>query len=215
MALRLILLCALSSLVCVAPAARRARTQEQPRAPTSQQTQQRGEDDPRAPAGWKRYRYRYGSGDAFSVVFPRLPEESTENPEMQGGKLVVHFLSAQSDRGLYFAACIEIHTDAGLKITPEARRLIYQDFWKNFSGGLVEGMERGGVKAEVTALDPKRILISGREGQEQEFLIKDMHGRYRAATGDTQVYIIVALSTAGWPSAELESFSDSFKIQSP
>ncbi|MDQ3744162.1 MAG: hypothetical protein M3444_07255 [Acidobacteriota bacterium] len=51
MALRLILLCAFSSLVCVAPAARLARTQEQPRAPTSQQTQPRGEDDPGAPAG--------------------------------------------------------------------------------------------------------------------------------------------------------------------
>ncbi|MDQ3744163.1 MAG: hypothetical protein M3444_07260 [Acidobacteriota bacterium] len=134
---------------------------------------------------------------------------------MQAGKLVVHFLSAQSDRGLYFAACVEIHTDAGLKITPETRRLIYQNFWKNFSDGIVKGMEQGGVKAELTALDPKRILVSGREGQEQEFILKDMHGRYRAATGDTQIYVIVALSTSGWPSAELESFTDSFKIQSP
>jgi protein involved in polysaccharide export with SLBB domain len=210
---RLLLLCALSNLVC-APAASnvaRARSQQQ----QSQQSQPGGEDDPSAPAGWKRYRYRYGSGDTFSFVFPQAPQESTSSSDTPDGKVVVHFLQAQSAKGLYFAACIEVQTKAGLKITPEARRVIYERFWANFSDGMKSGMEQNGVKADVTPLDPKKISVSGREGQEQEFTVRDLHGRYRAATGESQVYVIVAISTAGWPSDELETFSDSFKILAP
>jgi protein involved in polysaccharide export with SLBB domain len=210
---RLILLCALSNFVCAPAASYVARAQAQQPASASQQ--QRGEDDPSAPSGWKRYRYHYGSGDTFTVVFPQEPEESTQTSDTPEGRVVVHFFQARSAKGLYFAACIEIQTKAGLKITPEARREIYENFWKNFSNGLKSGMEEKGVEAEVVPLDPKRITVSGREGQEQEFTVRDLHGRYRAATGESQVYVVVAISTSGWPSDEVESFSDSFKIVTP
>jgi hypothetical protein len=215
MALRLILLCALSSLVCVAPAARLARTQEQPRAPTSQQTQQRGKDDPAAPAGWKRYSFRYGSGDAFSVVFPQAPEESVTDSDTPDGKLILYVLSSESQKGIYSAVCIEVRLKGGLKLTPELRRQLYETYWSNYVKGFAQVMEQHGDKAEIKPLEAKRVLIGGREGQEQDFTIGNLHGRYRAATGEAQVYVILAISTAGWPSAELESFTDSFKIQSP
>jgi hypothetical protein len=218
MARRLILFCALSSLVCVAPASRLARAQEQPRAAASQQaqqTQQRGEDDPAAPAGWKRYSFRYGGGDTFSVVFPRAPEESTDTSERAGTKVVVHSLMSDTPNGVYFVGCVDIQMQAGMKLTPESSRVFYESFWRHFAEGMAKGLEEYGFKAEITPLGAKRILVGGREGQEQDFTVGKLHGRYRAATGDTQVYIILAVSLAGWPSAELESFSDSFKIRAP
>src|SRR5215212_8798304 len=53
----------------------------------------RAVEDASAPAGWKRYEFKYGGGDAMSVFFPKAPDESVEKSALpDGSSVVVHLL---------------------------------------------------------------------------------------------------------------------------
>jgi hypothetical protein len=215
MKLRLVvMLCALCC-VCGGVASAQSSKGEQPTPIVPVQTQHvaRVVEDASAPAGWKRYEVKYGSGDTVSFVFPQTPDESDSKADVpNSGTVVVHLLTAASTSGTYLAGYMEFFTTHEVKITPDVRDLIFDGFWKNFSTGMQTQMEKLGVSAKITANERRKITISGREGLEQDFTVGNMTGRYRAVAGDHNIYMIVAFTPGADSPKERDDFIESLKI---
>jgi hypothetical protein len=170
-------------------------------------------EDAAAPAGWKRYEFKYGEGDAMSVFFPKAPEESTEKSDVSDGSYtIVHMLNADTPVGVYFASYMELIAAGGIKITPAARDVIFNNFWKSFSSGMQQQMEKLGIQAKLTSSEPRKITAAGREAQEQDFNVGNVTGRYRAVLGERTVYMVVTLSFGEGASKERDIFLESLRI---
>lgn len=214
MKLRLVvMLCALCC-VCGASASAQKGTNTDPATPPTHVA--RAVEDAFAPAGWKRYEFKYGAGDTVSVVFPQTPDESdTKSDVPDKGTVVVHLLNAASASGSYFlAGYMEFFSAQVVKITPEVRDTIFEDFWKNFSSGMASGMAEKGVSAKITATERRKVTISGREGLEQDFTVGDLVGRYRAVAGEHNIYMVVAISPGAGALKDRDAFIESLKVAS-
>lgn len=172
----------------------------------------RAAEDADAPAGWKRYEYQYGGGDLLSVVFPRPPEEIVQKAAVGPEAFVVtHIMTAESPAGVYIAGYIELPA-GNARITPALKEAIFNKFWTFFAAGLQKGLGSLGLEAKLTALEPRKTVIGGREGQEQEFMVGKIPGRYRALVGERHIYMVIAMTFKNNSPDERTSFFESFKI---
>jgi hypothetical protein len=170
-------------------------------------------EDANAPAGWKRYEFKYGGGDAMSVFFPRVPEESVEKSAGPGGSyVVVHMLSADTRAGVYLASYMELIAAGNIKITPAEREGIFNEFWAHFSEGLQGGLEKMGFQAKLTSSAPRKVTAAGREALEQDFNVGKVKGRYRTVLGERNVYMLIAFGFEEGASGERDAFLESWKL---
>ncbi|MBC7911688.1 MAG: hypothetical protein H7Y30_14375 [Pyrinomonadaceae bacterium] len=171
-------------------------------------------DEPSIPAGWKRYQFSYGSGDILSLIFPQAPKEEVERDKSEPNiETVTHMLSADTGSSFYFAGYIELLAkDARIKFTPEERKTLFDQFWGAIAQGLKEGLAESGMTAKLTSSPPRKVMISGREGQEQSFWIDRWPGHYRAVIGEHHIYVIATISLSEIADKETAPFMASFKL---
>ena len=110
------------------------------------------------------------------------------------------------------AGYMEFFSERLIKITPEVRDLIFDDFWKNFSSGMQSGMAEKGVNAKITATERRRMTISGRDALEQDFTVADFAGRYLAFAGENNLYVAVGISRDPAKLKERDDFLGSLKL---
>lgn len=166
------------------------------------------------PLNWKTYEFRYGDGEVLSLLLPREPKIDVEKNSVEKGiDVVTHIITSEADETVYVAGYIEMMArDSNLKITPEIRKELSRQFWNFLADGIREGLAEIGFEAKLTAYEPKSVMVHGREGQEQEFLIGKMPGRYRAVIGERHVYMLMTVSMSDKDLREREAVMQSFKI---
>lgn len=164
------------------------------------------------PPEWKRYQYKFGDGDTLVLFLPGQPEESVDNQTVAPGAVVkTHTAIADSPGGVYMAGYIELPR-GNAQMTPEVKRLIFENFWRYFAKGIQEGLEKTGLEAKLRAESPRQIRVSGREGQEQDFFVGKMAGRYRAVIDGLNIYMAVTIAMPGGALEERTAFFNSFEI---
>lgn len=167
-----------------------------------------------AAAGWRSFEFKYGNGEVLSLVLPRVPKVEVETMNVEKGiEMVVHTITTDTDSTVFVVGYIElVAKDPNLRLTPEMRRELSRSFWGLLADGMREGLTTMGVDAKLTSSEMKSVTIYGREGQEQDFLIGKMPGRYRAVIGERHVYMAMALSVTNEHPDEREIVIQSFKI---
>ncbi|MCA1629024.1 MAG: hypothetical protein LC785_00385 [Acidobacteria bacterium] len=170
-------------------------------------------EDTAAPVGWKRYEFKYGEGDTMSVFFPKAPTESVEKTEVTNGAYsIVHILSAETPAGVYLAGYLELIAPSNIKITPAAKEIIFNGFWKNFSSGMQQQLEKMGIQAKLTSAEPRKVVAAGREAQEQDFNVGNVTGRYRVVAGERTLYMMVTLGFGEGSAKERDIFVESLRL---
>lgn len=163
------------------------------------------------PSGWKRYQYRYGSGETLAALFPSPPKEEVfKEPLTNGKEVITHVLMTNTEAGVYLACYIEVPSD--IKITPEAKKKILDDLWRNFAKGMQEGLQKRGIEAELTASEPRQIMVGGRQAQEQDFMIGKLPGHYRALVGSNHLYMVAIISLKDESASRSDAFIESFSV---
>lgn len=192
---------------------RSTTTQEQPTIITAPRVAEPPVSRGSLPPEWKQYRYKFGDGDTLSLILPGKPEEAAESETVVPGAVVTtHTAIANNSNGVYMAGYIELPRGENAKITPEAKRLIFQQFWQYFAKGIQQGLEESGLEAKLTAQPARRVTISGRDGQEQDFSVGKMAGRYRAVIDGLTIYMAVSMTMPDGSVEERTAFFDSFEI---
>ncbi len=169
---------------------------------------------PPAPAGWKTYEFRYGDGEVLSLILPREPQIEVEKSNVEKGiDVVTHIITSESPTSVFVAGYIElVAKDPSIRITPEIRKELSKLFWGFLAQGMQEAMKEMGIEAKLTPYEMKTVMVYGREGQEQDFLLGKMPGRYRAVIGDRHVYMILSFSMSNENLSERDAVIQSFKI---
>lgn len=169
---------------------------------------------PAPPAGWKTYEFKYGNGEILSLILPHEPNVETEKyNDGKGIDMFSHVITTESDATVFVAGYIElVATDPNVKLTLEMRRELSSMFWSLLAEGMQDAMKARGIEAKLTASELKSVMVYGREGQEQDFHIGKMSGRYRAVIGERNVYVVMAFSAMNDNAIERDTVIQSFKI---
>jgi len=169
---------------------------------------------PPTPAGWKTYEFKYGEGEVLSLVLPREPRIEVEKSNVEKGiDVVTHIISSESPSSVFVAGYIElVAKDQSIKITPEIRKELSKMFWGFLAQGMQEAMTEMGIEAKLTPSEMKTVMVYGREGQEQDFVIGKMPGRYRAVIGERHIYMVLSFSMSKEQLNERDAVIQSFKI---
>lgn len=165
-------------------------------------------------AGWKTYEFKYGKGKTLSLILPKEPKVETEQFNVEAGiDVISHIITADSDSTVFVAGYIElVATNPSVKLTLEMRRQLSSMFWKLLAEGMQEALTEKGLEAKLTASEQKSVMVSGHEGQEQDFLIGKMAGRYRAVIGERNIYVVMAFSALSDNAMERDAVIQSFRI---
>jgi hypothetical protein len=169
---------------------------------------------PPTPAGWKTYEFKYGEGEVLSLILPREPQIEVEKSNVDKDMdVITHIITSESPSSVFVAGYIElVAKNPSVKITPEIRKELSKLFWGFLAQGMQEGMKEMGIEAKLTPFEMKTIMVYGREGQEQDFLIGKMPGRYRAVIGERHIYMLLTFSTSNENLSERDVVVQSFKI---
>lgn len=169
---------------------------------------------PPTPAGWKTYEFQYGAGEVLTLILPREPQiEVEKNNVDEGMDVITHIITSESPSSVFVAGYIElVAKNPSIKITPELRKELSKLFWGFLAQGMQEGMKEMGIEAKLTPYEMKNVLVYGREGQEQDFLIGKMPGRYRAVIGERHIYMLITFSISNENLNERDAVMHSFKI---
>ncbi len=100
-------------------------------------------DDPSAPAGWKRYQFKFGDGDTLGLFLPGThPEESTERIESSPGVVVTeHLFLSTLDFSFYGACYLEIALPGNTRLPENFKSRFSETFNKAFVEGFKQTLD--------------------------------------------------------------------------
>lgn len=201
------LLLGLASL-SVACASRTINTQVAKETPTP--LQGGGRDDSTSTAEWKRY--DFDKPLAFSISLPSEPERRVSTFPSQTA--TSHVFISRSNSGVYGAVYISDLPAVARHWESSGNQFFYEIFIKDFAVKLEGKGEDDNIDfdSHVRFTAEWQVTVSGLEGLERDFSIKDSQGRMQLLRVGQASFCVVAIWKQTATLAERDAFFDSVKI---
>jgi hypothetical protein len=206
---RRLLASALSLLLALAPCARPQQSAAPQTTAGASPPRVEAVAEPRAPAGWRRY--RFGEPVLYSVILPRAPLFVPDGPH--GDDLASFGYYAPSETAAYAVIYSFDAREGADRKTERQKRIDYNNFAAGFVDGLLKGEQFSpGARAQV--LGERRVRLGGVEAFERDFALGTTHrGRLRSISVGPRSLLVSAVWLADAPPAERTAFFDSLTLE--
>ena len=157
------------------------------------------------PGGWPRF--SFGAPALFTAVFPKPPQQQTNQFSGSDGSLSSWMFFAESETAFY--QIVWQVSQEGPVVKSEKERM--REF-NNFAAGFFEGLVKAEVIKRGRVVGNRKASLNGMEGFEREFAFKDHEARLQMFHVDSSSLILAAIWTSANPTAERSSFFSSVML---
>lgn len=162
------------------------------------------------PAGWNMFS---PAGNAFSVLLPGKPEETTDRTSVSSGIVVsTHAYTVTTDGGVYLVAVMNDLPLVAEKMSDVYRQSFYDGMWKGMAEGIREELEKNGLTMKLEAGVQRNAVVGGLQGREQDFTVGPLMGRAQMALTGQRAYLTMAFWTDEKTAGERAAFFNSFRV---
>jgi len=169
----------------------------------------RAVEDPKAPAGWRRY--QFGEAPIFSVILPSQPEATAEGaPGLPTA--VVNLYITTNDNAVYAASRLQ-GLGVNMETAPEAARAtFFKNYVEGFTRGFHSSLAQNNITHELKMLPPTKVRAANREAFQQDFTVGPLTGRAQLTFAGTAAFCIITVWNPHTPAVDREAFLNSFQL---
>jgi len=158
------------------------------------------------PSGWPRF--SFGEPALFTAVFPKPPQQQTNQFSGNDGSLSSWMFFAESETAFYQIVWQVSQEGPEVKSEKERRRE-----YSNFAAGFFDGLVKAGVVKRGRVVANRTVSLNGMEGFEREFAFRDHEARLQMFHVGRSSLILASIWTSANPLAERGSFFSSVMLE--